>query len=256
VKASEQGIPDPSMIFKMIFGCGTFDDVFGELNFVGMFDMTPENLSDEEIMKLLEKKNKERKEKLIEALLNRLHTFIDDNDKDYKSQEADISEKLESPGGPALLSSIGYIYIQEAKKNLGRYLGIQSWFAGIEEKGHEIKQSFSLISSIVKLQVAHERFEQAGAQDEQLVNDIMSQGLSTIWKIGLLEIESTVREVSQSVLSIPDKVLRRKRAEALEELGKIYKRESKLARKRGINITPFFNPMDGTTEPDPKIPKK
>jgi len=134
-------------------------------------------------------------------------------------------------------------------------LGIQSWFAGIEEKGHEIKQSFSLISSIVKLQVAHEKFEQAGAQDEQLVNDIMSQGLSTIWKIGLLEIESTVREVSQSVLSIPDKNLRKKRAEALEDLGKIYKRESRAARKRGVNITPFFPPVD-VSETDPKSPKK
>jgi len=123
-------------------------------------------------------------------------------------------------------------------------LGIQSWFAGIEEKGHEIKQSVSLISSLVKLQVAHERLQQ-GEQDQQLINDIMSQGLSTIWKIGLLEIENTVREVCQTILAVPDKNLKRKRAEALEELGKIYKREVRLARKRGATVNPFFCTTSG-----------
>jgi len=132
-------------------------------------------------------------------------------------------------------------------------LGIQSWFAGLEEKGHELKQGLSLVSSIVKLQVAHERLEQAGEQNQQLVNDIMSQGLSTIWKLGLLEIENTVREVCQSVLSTPDKNLKKKRAEALEELGKIYKSESRLARKRGVVPTSFFT-VD--MENETKSPRK
>jgi curved DNA-binding protein CbpA len=253
VRASEQGAPDPSILFKMIFGCGSFDDIFGELNFVGIFDMNPELMSDEEIMKNLEKKNKERKDKLMEFLLKKLNPFIDGEDKVFKSQMEDISEKLESPGGPALLSSIGYVYIQEARKNLGRYLGIQSWFAGLEEKGHELKQSFSLISSIVKLQVAHERLEQAGEQNQQLVNDIMSQGLSTIWKIGLLEIENTVREVCQGTLNVQDKLQKKKRAEALEELGKLYKSECRLARKRGVNNT-FFTTVD--MEAETKSPRK
>lgn len=108
----------------------------------------------------------------------------------------------------------------------------------------------------MKLQVAHEKLEQGGEQDEQLVNDIMSQGLSTIWKIGLLEIESTVREVCQVVLSVNDKVAKRKIGEALEALGKLYKTESKLARKRAGNTNgvPFFAaPMDTN---EPKSPKK
>jgi len=187
---------------------------------------------------------------LIEALLAKLQPFISGDDKNFKSQEVDINEKLESPGGPGLLSSVAYIYIQEAKKNLGRFAGLQGWFAGIEEKGHGLKQGLSLVSSLVKLQVAQERLE-AGEQTEQLVNDIMSQGLSMIWKVGLLEIESIVRDICQTVLNIPDKVLKKKRAEALEELGKVYKREIRLARKRGVNFDPFFDP-----EASAKSPKK
>jgi hypothetical protein len=102
----------------------------------------------------------------------------------------------------------------------------------------------------VKLQVAQERLE-AGEQTEQLVNDIMSQGLSMIWKVGLLEIEAIVRDVCQSILAVPDRVLKKKRAEALEELGKIYKREIKLARKRGVHFDPFFD-----AEAAAKSPKK
>jgi len=201
----------------------------------------------------LKRKNKERKEKLVEALLKKITSWIEGTDKGFKSQMEDIFEKLESPGGPALLSSIGYVYIQEAKKNLSRYFGIQSWFAGLEEKGHELKQSFSLISSIVKLQVAHERLEQEG-ENQQLVNDIMSQGLSTIWKIGLLEIESTVRDVCQTILSFPDKIIKRKRAEALEELGKLYKSEARIARKRAGTPTTIFSAVD--MESETKSPRK
>jgi curved DNA-binding protein CbpA len=225
VKASEQGVPDPSVIFKMIFGCGSFDDIFGELNFVLMFEINPDTMSEEEIINTLEKKNKERKEKLIEQLLKKLDPFITGEDKGFKSQMGDITEKLDSPGGPALLSSIGYVYLQEAKKNLSRYFGIQSWFAGLEEKGHELKQSFSLISSIVKLQVAHERLEQEG-ENQQIMNDIMSQGLSTIWKIGLLEIESTVRDVCQTVLNVPEKNIKKEKSGSLRRIRQIIQKRS------------------------------
>jgi DnaJ-class molecular chaperone len=118
VRANEQGVPaDPSLIFKMIFGCGTFDDVFGELSLLGMFgDPGVENMTEEEMEAYLDKKNQEKKDKLVEALLAKLQLFISGEDKNFKSQEADINEKLESPGGPGLLSSVAYIYIQEAKK--------------------------------------------------------------------------------------------------------------------------------------------
>jgi len=47
----------------------------------------------------------------------------------------------------------------------------------------------------------------------------MSHGLSMLWKMGLMEIENTLRDVCKTFLVVPDKELKKKRAEALEALG-------------------------------------
>jgi len=156
---------------------------------------------------------------------------------------ADTKEKLESVGGPGLLSHVSYIYIQEGLKNLDRYFGIQSWFAEVEEKGHSIKQGASIIASLIRLTAAQNRFEREGEQNEELVKEVMSHGLTTIWKMGLMEIESTLRDVCKIVLVIQDKNLKKKRAEALEALGEYYKQEVRTAKKKGTanNSIPFFN---------------
>jgi len=131
---------------------------------------------------------------------------------------------------------------------------VQGWFAELEEKGHALKQGFSLISSLIKLQAAHSRYEEAAEQSEELAKEVMNHGISMIWKMGLMEIESTVRDVCQMVLDVQDKNLKKRRAEALEELGRVYKHEVKLLKKKGIsnnNANPFvsFTTNDG----DPQI---
>jgi len=90
------------------------------------------------------------------------------------------------------------------------------------------------------LQVAQDKLEQHG-QNEELENEIMSHGLSTIWKLGHMEIEKMVRDVCQVILKVPNKKLKKKRAAALKELGELYRREVKLAKKKGLdtNATPF-----------------
>jgi len=178
---------------------------------------------------------------LFKTYSKKLEPYITGKDKTFDSQKADILEKLEAPGGPALLYHVSYIYIQEAKKNLGRFLGVEGFIAGIEETGHGFKQSFSLISSVVKLQVAQEKLEQQGDQDEALTNEIMGHGLSTIWKLGLMEIEKMVRDVCQTILKIHDKKLKKKRASALKEFGELCRREVRLARKRGVDTSAPFD---------------
>jgi len=198
-------------------------------------------LTEEELRIKVDKANQERKEKLVIELLKKLAPYIAGKDKGFESQKEDIQEKLEAPGGPALLLHVSYIYIQEAKKSLGRFLGVEGWIAGIEETGHAFKQSFSLISSVVKLQVAQDKLEQHGQQDEELENEIMSHGLSTIWKLGQMEIEKMVRDVCQTLMKeAPDKKSKKKRASALKELGEVYRREVKLAKKRGLDATSPF----------------
>jgi len=256
VRASEQGGgADPGMLIKMLFGCGTFDDIFGDLSFASMLSDPMHDMTEEQMKAQVEQKNKERKEKLVKALLEKIESY--EKDQEYKNQEQNIKEKLESVGGPTLLNHISYIYIQEARKNAGRFFGVQGWFAELEEKGHALKQGFSLISSLIKLQAAHSRYEEAAEQSEELAKEVMNHGISMIWKMGLMEIESTVRDVCQMVLDVPDKNTKKARAEALEKLGMVYKHEVKLLKKKGItsnNSNPFsFTTNDGDPQINPNI---
>jgi len=121
-----------------------------------------------------------------------------------------------------------------------------------------LKQGFSLISSLIKLQAAHSRYEEAAEQSEELAKEVMNHGISMIWKMGLMEIESTVRDVCQMVLDVPDKNTKKARAEALEKLGMVYKHEVKLLKKKGIssnNTNPFvsFTTGDGDPQINPNI---
>jgi len=86
----------------------------------------------------------------------------------------------------------------------------------------------------------------------------MSHGLSMLWKMGLMEIENTLRDVCKTFLVVPDKELKKKRAEALEALGLFYKQEVKAAKKKGTANTgslPFFSFGSSDSEPQFKIPK-
>jgi len=96
---------------------------------------------------------------------------------------------------------------------MGRLFGIEGFFAGIEEKGHNLKQMFTLVQSAVKLQVAQEKMDQVGEDNEELAQEVMSQGLSTIWKMGKMEIEGMIREVCATVLKVTDKNVKKKKSQ-------------------------------------------
>jgi len=226
---------DPSIIFRMIFGGGAFDDLFGELSFATMAQQAVEaggEIDEEKMAEEFEKKQEERKKKLVEQLLAKLEPYMSGKDKNFASQKADIDEKLEAPGGPVLLHHVAYIYIQEGKKHMGRYFGVEGFFASVEEKGHNVKQLFTLVRSAVKLQVAQDKMEQVGEENEELAAEVMSQGLSTIWKMGKMEIESMLRDVCSTIFKVQDKNLKKKRATALRDLGDFYREESKKAKKK------------------------
>jgi hypothetical protein len=59
-----------------------------------------------------------------------------------------LQDKIDAPGGPALLDCVGYVYVSEAKKSMGRFLGVEGFVAGMEEKGHNVKQTVSVVSYV------------------------------------------------------------------------------------------------------------
>jgi len=130
---------------------------------------------------------------------------------------------------------------RKQKKNLGRFLGIEGVMAGMEATKHEIGATMSLLSSASKLQHAAQRSERDGQElSEQEQAAMMMHGLDTVWKMGKLEIEKTVRNACKLVLK--DKQTRKKRAQALMDLGTLYKKEAEKAKKqKGMEKGTFFD---------------
>jgi len=185
-----------------------------------------------EIMKEINRGLEETRTNLLVHLLSKVEQRIATNSWEFLQQE--LQDKVDAPGGPALLDCVGYVYISEAKKNMGRLFGVEGFMAGMEQKGHNVKQTFSVASSVIKLAQAQAEIERKGEMGQEIDAEVQAQmmnhGLDAMWKLGKMEIEKTCRTVCSMLLS-SDKKQRKKRAGVLKELGDLYRDRAKQARR-------------------------
>jgi hypothetical protein len=242
---------DPTMMIRMMFGGDVFEDLIGELSLIHMMSMDEEMgkaKSEEELMLMMEIKELEKVAHIEKNILAKISAYLEGEDKGFVSQMQDINDKLEAPGGIAILNAIGWVFCSESKKNLGRFLGIEAKIAGFQETKHDIATTISLVSSAVKLQQAHERSEKNGAS-EQDEAAMMTHGLDTMWKIGKQEIEKSVRAACKNLLR--DKATRKKRAQALKDLGEIYQKQAaRVKKEKGMEKGTFFDFVQKAQEED------
>jgi len=59
-------------------------------------------------------------------------------------------ELCEAPGGTELVQMVGYVYCQEGKQYAGRFLGLEGFFAQIQEKAHVVSSGAAVIADAVK----------------------------------------------------------------------------------------------------------
>jgi len=232
---------DPTMMFRMIFGGGAFDDSFGELAFIETmspeFQEKWEGKPEAELQAYMEKEMLAQVTRLSALLIAKLAEREKGKDKDFQSLEADIQEKCDAPGGPALLAVIGYVYVSEAKKNMGRWFGLEGFAAGIEETSHSVKQTVGFVGSAMKVQQVQSEMETTGQIDENKAAEAI---LDTIWRLGKMEIERMVRAVCTAIFKEKG-CNKKKRGAALKELGELYRKASRNANKeKGLQKGTFF----------------
>jgi len=178
----------------------------------------------------------------VSSLLNKTSKFINGDEEGFVSQVLDdIKDKIEAPGGPTLLFLLGYVYQQEAKQHLGRYLGMERLWARVQETGHTIKEGLRATMSAFETELEVRRAQQdlqngsvvSPDQVEAVQKRILEKGLDTVWRVGQLEIESTVRDVCECVME--DASINKKtshlRTQAIKKLGSLYFKAGKQAKK-------------------------
>ena len=179
-------------------------------------------MTEEEKMQRKEmKRAKRRMKNLAKKYRARLNSIIESgalkNKKKRGGLEAEAAELAEAPGGPELLSALGYVYIQESNINDGFCLGIPAWFSKKNRGFHILKSAISMAGSAAMLDVMSENGEEEEA--------VMRQGLKTMWKLGKLQIEIEVRDSLTYLFSKKDLKKDEKKAlvKALKLLGDIFK---------------------------------
>eukprot|EP00607_Mallomonas_marina_P008810 CAMPEP_0182417468 /NCGR_PEP_ID=MMETSP1167-20130531/1956_1 /TAXON_ID=2988 /ORGANISM="Mallomonas Sp, Strain CCMP3275" /LENGTH=619 /DNA_ID=CAMNT_0024591077 /DNA_START=366 /DNA_END=2225 /DNA_ORIENTATION=+ len=143
---------DPGAMYGMIFGSEKFEPLIGELQLASQMKAEVEGSAHSHNSKLKAFKQKQREVKCAVHLASRLQIFVDDGEEAFRTWAQEEAKELSlSPIGGTLLATLGSVYEEHAKEEIGGFTG---WEASLTQTGRAIGTRYRIFNAGVRAAVS------------------------------------------------------------------------------------------------------
>lgn len=206
---------DPTTLFAMVFGSEQFVDIIGELQLASLANNVDENGTAPSTT-VLESLQRARVGKLVLEMVKTLKPWVDGDKKGFLSDIHRQMRRLRQASfGPSLLHTVGNVYVQQTSYLLDktRPFNLSAVMRRASLRSHRISSQHKAMSAagrvMDKQRRLHDRVMRSG-RDSRSISDeeatriaveMAQNAIDMMWKISVIDIETTLEDVVAIVLS-------------------------------------------------------